>query len=171
MPGERPPAAELDVEAPAFFAPILPEMEAEIWQAGIQALVTVPEQSRAPATSPDDWIDEARLFQSESTSAETPVLAAGLLMAAARAAEVAGQAAEAASGYDELWPAHRRRRTSYARASAWRRASATSTRFCVVGAVGHVGGDGRGARVLRCALRGVAAPSPSGRAACGGRST
>ncbi len=92
---------EVEPEAPAFFAPILPEMEAEIWQAGIQALVTVPERSAPPTTSHDDWIEEARLFQAESNSAETPVLAAGLLTAAARAAEVAGETAEAASGYDE----------------------------------------------------------------------
>ena len=93
--------SEVEAEAPAFFAPILPEMEAEIWQAGIQALVTVPERADPPATSHDDWMEEARLFQAESNSAETPVLAAGLLTAAARAAEVAGEAAEAASGYDE----------------------------------------------------------------------
>jgi hypothetical protein len=88
-------------ETPVLFAPILPEMEAEIWQAGIQALVTVPERADPPATSRDDWREEARLFQAESGSAETPVLAAGLLTAAARAAEVAGEAAEAANGYDE----------------------------------------------------------------------
>ena len=93
--------SEIEPEAPAFFAPILPEMEAEIWQAGIQALVTVPERADPPATSHDDWMEEARLFQTESNSAETPVLAAGLLTAAARAAEVAGEAAEAANGYDE----------------------------------------------------------------------
>ena len=93
--------SEVEAEAPAFFAPILPEMEAEIWQAGIQALVTVPERADPPATSHDDWMEEARLFQTESNSAETPVLAAGLLTAAARAAEVAGEAAEAARGYDE----------------------------------------------------------------------
>ena len=101
----RTPSTELEVEPPAFFAPILPEMEPEIWQAGIQALVTVPERVEAPVTSYEDWhdqwIDEARLFQAESTSAETPVLTAGLLMAAARAAEIGGEAAEAASGYDE----------------------------------------------------------------------
>ena len=93
--------SDVEPEAPAFFAPILPEMEAEIWQAGIQALVTVPERADPPATSRDDWMEEARLFQAESNSAETPVLAAGLLTAAARAAEVAGEAAEAANGYDE----------------------------------------------------------------------
>ncbi|HSY38721.1 MAG TPA: hypothetical protein VLA79_04305, partial [Polyangia bacterium] len=92
---------EVEPEAPAYFAPILPEMEAEIWQAGIQALVTVPERSDPPTTSRDDWMEEARLFQTESNSAETPVLAGALLTAAARAAEVAGEAAEAANGYDE----------------------------------------------------------------------
>src|SRR5207302_254140 len=92
---------EIEVEAPVFFAPVLPEMEAEIWQAGIQALVTVPERADPPATSHDDWLEEARLFQAESASAETPVLAAGLLTAAARAAEIAGEPAEAATGYDE----------------------------------------------------------------------
>ena len=92
---------EVEPEAPALFAPILPEMEAEIWQAGIQALVTVPDRADTAATAHDDWMEEARLFKSESNSAETPVLAAGLLTAAARAAEIAGEAAEAASGYDE----------------------------------------------------------------------
>ena len=92
---------DAEVEPPAFFAPILPEMEAEIWQAGIQALVTVPERAEPTATSRENWLEEARLFQAESSSAETPVLAAGLLTAAARAAEVAGEAAEAAQGYDE----------------------------------------------------------------------
>ena len=95
------PGTEIDDGAPVFFAPMLPEMEAEIWQAGIQALVAVPERADPPVTPYDDWhadwIDEARLFQAESTSAETPVLAAGLLMAAARAAEIAGEAAEAAT--------------------------------------------------------------------------
>src|SRR5580692_2772629 len=51
--------SEAEPEAPAFFAPVLPEMEAEIWQAGIQALVTVPEHAAPPATSHDDWIEEA----------------------------------------------------------------------------------------------------------------
>ncbi len=93
--------SEPESETPALFAPILPEMEAEIWQAGIQALVTVPDRADPPATSHDDWLAEARLFQAESGSADTPVLAAALLTAAARAAEIAGEAAEAASGYDE----------------------------------------------------------------------
>jgi len=93
--------SEPEAELPALFAPLLPEMEPEIWQAGIQALVTVPERADPPATSHDEWMEEARLFQTESGSAETPVLAAGLLTAAARAAEVAGEVAEAASGYDE----------------------------------------------------------------------
>jgi tetratricopeptide (TPR) repeat protein len=99
--GEEIPLGRPEVEASAFFAPVLPEMEAEIWQAGIQALVTVPERADPPATSHDEWLEEARLFQVESGSAETPVVAAGLLTAAARAAEIAGEAAEAASGYDE----------------------------------------------------------------------
>jgi lipopolysaccharide biosynthesis regulator YciM len=99
--GGHEPEGEVATEVPALFAPILPEMEAEIWQAGIQALVTVPERAEPPVTSHEDWMAEARLFQAESSSAETPVLAAALLSAAARAAEVAGEAAQAASIYDE----------------------------------------------------------------------
>lgn len=92
---------EASVEAPALFAPTLPEMEAEIWQAGIQALVTVPERVEPVLIARDEWLKEAGLYRGESASAETPVLAAGLLTAAARAAEIAGEAAEAVAGYDE----------------------------------------------------------------------
>src|SRR6185437_14879443 len=90
-----------EVEAPALFAPTLPEMEPEIWQAGIQALVTVPEQIEPPSIPRQDWLAEARLHQGEANSAETPVLAAAHLAAAARAAELAGEIEEAATGYDE----------------------------------------------------------------------
>jgi hypothetical protein len=90
-----------EVEAPALFAPLLPEMDAEIWQAGIQALVTVSERVEQPETSREAWLEEARLYQTESESAETPEQAASLLAAAARAAEIGGEAAEAASGYDD----------------------------------------------------------------------
>jgi hypothetical protein len=91
----------VEVEAPRLFAPMLPEMDPEIWQAGIQALVTVPERIEPPEIARETWLEEAHLFQTESQSAETPVLAASLLTAAARAAEIAGEAAEAADGYDE----------------------------------------------------------------------
>ncbi|HEY4395690.1 MAG TPA: hypothetical protein VGP64_16580, partial [Polyangia bacterium] len=90
-----------EVEAPTLFAPLLPEMDAEIWQAGIQALVTVPDRVEPPETSREAWLAEARLYQTESRSADTPEKAAALLTAAARAAEIAGEAAEAANGYDD----------------------------------------------------------------------
>ena len=92
---------EAGVEAPALFAPTLPEMEAEIWQAGIQALVAVPERVEPAVISRDAWLEEAALYRGESASAETPALAAALLTAAARAAELAGEAGEAVGGYDE----------------------------------------------------------------------
>ena len=76
-------------------------MEAEIWQAGIQALVAVPERVEPAVISREDWLEEARLYRGESGSAETPVLSAALLTAAARAAELAGETAEAVRSYDE----------------------------------------------------------------------
>jgi hypothetical protein len=90
-----------EVEAPALFAPVLPEMDAEIWQAGIQALVTVPDRVEPAETSGEAWLEEARLFQTESASAEMPEQAAALLTAAARATELGGEPAQAASGYDD----------------------------------------------------------------------
>ncbi len=90
-----------EIEGPQLFAPMLPEMEAEIWQAGIQALVTVPDRVDPVEIPRATWLEEARLFLGESGSAETAELAAGLLTAAARTAEIVGEAGEAASGYDE----------------------------------------------------------------------
>ena len=76
-------------------------MDAEIWQAGIQALVTVPDRVEPPEGAREAWLEEARLYQTESETAETPEQAASLLVAAARAAEIGGEPAQAADGYDE----------------------------------------------------------------------
>jgi hypothetical protein len=88
-------------DPPTAFAPFLPEMAAEIWQAGIQALVSVPDTASASSPPREEWLAEARLFQSESALAETPARAAQLLAAAARACEAAGEGGQAAVLYDE----------------------------------------------------------------------
>jgi hypothetical protein len=102
-----PALADLDREAmvsgePAVrFAPTLPEMEADIWQAGMEALVSVPEQAVAGAPALDEWRADAHLYRDESALAATPDEAGALLVAAGRAAEAAGDAGGAIRGYDE----------------------------------------------------------------------
>jgi hypothetical protein len=90
-----------EVEPPTAFAPFLPEMAAEIWQAGIQALVSVPDTAAPLSPARDEWLAEARLFRAEGAIAEAPAWAARCLIAAARAAEAAGESVEAAAVYDE----------------------------------------------------------------------
>ncbi len=97
----NPVSVALEGDPPTAFAPLLPEMAAEIWQAGIQALVSVPDTAAPPAPARDEWLAEARLFRAEGAVAETPGWAARCLIAAARAAEAAGELAEAATVYDE----------------------------------------------------------------------
>jgi Tfp pilus assembly protein PilF len=96
-----PETIEIDRDPPMAFALILPEMEAGIWQAGIQALVSVPEAAPPASLPREEWLAEARLLQSESAIADTSGRAAQLLIAAARAMEAAGEEAEAAVIYDE----------------------------------------------------------------------
>jgi Tfp pilus assembly protein PilF len=87
-------------EAPMIAEP-LPEMYAEMWQAGIQALVSVPDDAAPLWPSADEWAIEARRYRTESTLAEDPTEAARLLLAAARAIEQAGDVAQAARLCDE----------------------------------------------------------------------
>jgi cellulose synthase operon protein C len=94
-------ASDDSAEPPTAFAPPLPEMYPEIWQAGIQALVSVPDASPPPTTATADWMAEAQLFKAEAALAETPTRAALCLLAGARAAESAGDLAGAADLYDE----------------------------------------------------------------------
>ena len=79
----------------------LPEMDAEMWQAGIQAVVTVPDQIASAAPDPEEWADEARRYRTESTLADDPAASAGLLLAAARAFEQAGDTEQAERVCDE----------------------------------------------------------------------
>src|SRR4029077_3775907 len=81
--------------APPMIAEPLPEMGPEIWQAGIQAVVTVPDDAPPVWPTPDEWAAEARRYRTESTLAEAPEEAARLLLAGARALEQAGDTAEA----------------------------------------------------------------------------
>ena len=96
-----PDAAPPEVEPALQFAPTLPEMEADIWLAGMEALVSVGEGPVGPPPSAEDWRADAHLYRDESALAATPAEAAALLIAAGRAAEAAGDATGAARGYDE----------------------------------------------------------------------
>lgn len=87
-------------EAPMIAEP-LPEMSAEMWQAGIQALVSVPDDAPPVWPAAEEWAAEARRYQKESALAEAPEEAARLLLAAARAFEQAGDVAQAARLCDE----------------------------------------------------------------------
>ncbi len=95
------PPANVPGEPALPFAPTLPEMEADIWQAGMEALVSVPEQPLAGPPAPEEWRADAHLYRDESALAGTPEEAAALLVAAGRAAEAGGDAVAAARGYDE----------------------------------------------------------------------
>jgi len=79
----------------------LPEMSAEMWQAGIQAVVSVPDEAAPMWPAADEWSAEARRYRTESALAESPEEAARLLLAATRALEQAGDAAGAARLCDE----------------------------------------------------------------------
>ena len=94
-------AVAADGEPAVLFAPTLPEMEADIWQAGMEALVSVPEGAVAAPPGADEWRAEAHLYRDESALASTPDEAAALLVAAGRAALAAGDAAGAARGFDQ----------------------------------------------------------------------
>jgi tetratricopeptide (TPR) repeat protein len=88
------------VDVPMIAEP-LPEMGAEMWQAGIQAVVTVSDGMSPLWPTADEWAAEARRYRTESALTEDPAEAARLLLAAARAFEHAGDAGQAARVCDE----------------------------------------------------------------------
>ena len=96
--GELLPA--MDGEIPMIAEP-LPEMYAEMWQAGIQAVVMVPDQAPPVSSPPEEWAVEARRYRTESAHADGPAEAARLLLAAARAFEQAGDPDQAERVCDE----------------------------------------------------------------------
>jgi len=96
--GELLPA--MDGQIPMIAEP-LPEMYAEMWQAGIQAVVTVPDQAPPVASPAEEWAAEARRYRTESAHADGPAEAARLLLAAARAFEQAGDPDQAERVCDE----------------------------------------------------------------------
>jgi len=87
-------------EIPLIAEP-LPEMTAEMWQAGIQAVVSVPDEGAPVWPGAEEWAADARLYRTESTLADTPAEAARLLLAASRAFEQAGDLAQAERSCDE----------------------------------------------------------------------
>ncbi len=100
---DEPPTAP-GIPAPdlaTMIAAPLPEMEAEIWQAEIHALVSVSDGMEPAWPDAERWSAEARLLRAESELADGPGEAAGLLMAASRAAEYAGDFEAAAGLLDE----------------------------------------------------------------------
>src|SRR5206468_2908983 len=64
-----PALADLDPQGSAsgepvvLFAPTLPEMEPDIWLAGMEALVSVPEQALAGPPAPEEWRADAHLYR------------------------------------------------------------------------------------------------------------
>jgi hypothetical protein len=90
----------MDDDVPMIAEP-LPEMAADIWQAGIQAVVTVPDDAPPVWPTQEEWAAEARRYRTESGFADGPAEAARLLLAAARAFEQADDVAQAVRLCDE----------------------------------------------------------------------
>src|SRR5204863_467196 len=83
LPGDRagaPFAAVSEEEAPrALFEP-LPEMFPDIWQAGVRALVSVPETVEPPWSDEAYWRDLGGLLMDELELAEEPSRRAELML-------------------------------------------------------------------------------------------
>jgi tetratricopeptide (TPR) repeat protein len=79
----------------------LPEMDAEMWQAGIQAVVNVPDEVPPVWPTAEEWAAEARRYRGESVLADDASASARLLLGAARAFEQAGDVAQAERVCDE----------------------------------------------------------------------
>ena len=90
----------VDQSAPMIAEP-LPEMDAEMWQAGIQAVVNVPDDVAPVWPTAEEWAAEARRYRTESALADDASAAARLLLGAARAFEQAGDVAQAERVCDE----------------------------------------------------------------------
>jgi tetratricopeptide (TPR) repeat protein len=73
----------------------LPEMGPEIWQAGVRALINVPEQVEPPWFDEEYWRDLGGMYMDELGLAESPALRRPLIMAAARVADRLGDGAMA----------------------------------------------------------------------------
>ncbi len=99
-PSAPAPAGLADGEIPMIAEP-LPEMFPEIWQAGIQALVTVTDDAPAAPFDVAEWAGESALLASESALCESEAKAASLLGAAGRAAGAAGDLEGAIAYYDQ----------------------------------------------------------------------
>jgi lipopolysaccharide biosynthesis regulator YciM len=84
----------IDQSAPSIAEP-LPEMYADMWQAGIQALVSVSDDAQPVWPSAEEWAAEARRYRTESAHTDDPAEAARMLLAAARALEQAGDLPQA----------------------------------------------------------------------------
>ncbi len=84
----------VDQSAPMIAEP-LPEMDAEMWQAGIQAVVTVPDDVPPVWPTAEEWAAEARRYRTESALVDDAAASARLLLGAARAFEQAGDVAQA----------------------------------------------------------------------------
>ncbi|HXU04181.1 MAG TPA: tetratricopeptide repeat protein [Polyangia bacterium] len=90
----------IDQGIPTIAEP-LPEMYPDMWQAGIQAVVTVTDDAPTAWPPAEEWAVEARRYRTESALTEDPVVAAQLLLAAARALEQAGDIDQAERVCDE----------------------------------------------------------------------
>jgi tetratricopeptide (TPR) repeat protein len=68
----------------------LPEMGPEIWQAGVRALINVPEEVEPPWFDEEHWRDLGGMYMNELGLAGTPAERQPLIMAAVRVAERLG---------------------------------------------------------------------------------
>jgi hypothetical protein len=113
-------------EVPMIAEP-LPEMDAEIWQAGIQAVVSVSDDTPPVWPTAEEWASEARRYRTESALADGPVEAARLLVAAARAFEQPATPTRPPASMTRLCRMTRTCRRRCARARGSPRAAASST--------------------------------------------
>jgi hypothetical protein len=82
------PAPVPDEEDPGPLFEPLPEMSAEIWQAGVRALVNVPEEIAPPPDEEAYWRDLGGLLVDELALTEEPAARAELMLSASRVAEL-----------------------------------------------------------------------------------
>src|SRR5262249_58441219 len=77
----------------------LPEMAAEIWQAGVRALVSVADTVAPAWPETGDWSELERLYLDELGVADTAALQVEMTLAAAAVAELAGDTGGALALY------------------------------------------------------------------------
>jgi lipopolysaccharide biosynthesis regulator YciM len=96
------PAPVPDEEDPGPLFEPLPEMSADIWQAGVRALVSVPEEIAPPPHDEAYWRDLGGLLVDELALTEEPAARAELMLSASRVAELLADGAMALRLVDDV---------------------------------------------------------------------